>query len=115
MSRRLISLVLALCVALVFSGRMEAAAAHCVQQTNAEQAAAEAETPCHGVTHDASRAPAKPSPAGTPCKCAAMLKGHVLPETARASTRVEHLAWSPPLAVSFVSAEIERDLRPPRT
>src|SRR5689334_9407854 len=107
MTQRLIRIALALAVAFVFTGRMEAAAEHCMKLA-AEEAAAlpvaamDAE-PCHGA-HMA--APAKPmhhGKSGDRCECMAVLTGFapVLAETS--SAQIEPYAWARPEAVLFAS------------
>jgi hypothetical protein len=118
----MIRVFLALAVAFVFTGRMEAAAQHCARLAHAEQAhfqvvKAEA-APCHGA-HMAAEKPA-PQPAyhgqsKDRCECIAILKACAEPVEAAASTHIEPYVWDRPEAISFASVEPAPDLRPPRS
>jgi hypothetical protein len=124
MLRRLASLMLALATALVFSGRMEAAAQHCARLAAAEAAhqheAPPAEPSCHGVTEEAAapthHAPAHHSPTqpADHCECIAGLKGCMELASPTASARIEPYAWLEARAVSFASSEPSPGWRPPR-
>ena len=119
MTQRLIRVVLALAVAFVFTGRMEAAAEHCLKLAAAEAAAQPVATPeaapCHGA-HMA--APAKPmhqhGKTTGKCECMAVLTGFAPVIDATASVQIEPYAWARPEAVSFASIQPAPDWRPPR-
>jgi hypothetical protein len=119
MTQRLIRIVLALAVAFVFTGRMEAAAEHCLklaaQEAGAQPVAAAEAGPCHGA-HMA--APAKPmhrhGKSGAKCECMAVLTGFAPTGDAAASVQIEPYAWTRPETVSFASIEPAPDWRPPR-
>jgi hypothetical protein len=127
MSQRLIRVFLALAVAFVFTGRMEAAAQHCAQLIVASEAAepvvvaSEEAAPCHGMdkgmdevqpakTHH----PAPHTPLPGKCECVAVLKACTPVIEATASSRIEPYAWVRPATVVFASVEPAPALRPPR-
>lgn len=125
MLNRLASLMLALATALVFSGRMEAAAEHCARLAATEAAhqheAPPAEPDCHGMAEDAAapshHAPAHHTPtqpAPDHCECIAGLKGCMELATPRASARIAPYAWVEARGISFVSTEPSPGFRPPR-
>jgi hypothetical protein len=129
MLERLTRLCLAVMIAFVFTGRMEAAAAHCVRLAQAEQAAvaapiaeaSEAAMPCHGAEHDAA-APVKApehhktshDKAGDRCMCVGVLKACAGVAAATGSAQVEFQRWVRPQAASFASIEPAPALKPPR-
>ena len=119
MTQRLIRVFLALAVAFVFTGRMEAAAAHCARLAHADDMAAPiaaVETPCHG-SEEASDKPApqpEHSKSGDRCECLAVLKACTALIAATASRHIEPYEWMRPQAIAFVSTEPSPDLRPPR-
>ncbi len=120
MLNRLSRILLALVTAFVFTGQMEAAAAHCARLVAANEAATapvQTETPpCHG--DQATTAPAHHAPAHKPakdrCECVAVLTACEGVATATASSRIEPYAWARPEAATFASNEPLPDLRPPR-
>jgi hypothetical protein len=124
MTQRLIRVFLALAVAFVFTGRMEAAAQHCARLIAAGSAAQQADlavdadaTPCHGMDEAQpakAHHPAPHKPITDKCECVAVLKACTPIVEAAASTRIEPYAWAKPEAVAFVSVEPAPDLRPPR-
>lgn len=121
MLNRLASLMLALATALVFSGRMEAAAEHCARLAVAEAAHQHedpsAEPNCRGMTeeaapsHNAHHSPAQPA---DHCECIAGLKGCMDLATPTATARIAPYAWIEARAIAFASAEPSPDWRPPR-
>jgi hypothetical protein len=120
MTQRLIRVFLALAVAFVFTGRMEAAAAHCARLAHADDAAAPApETaPCHGSNAAEADKPA-PQPkhhdkSTDPCECLAVLKACTVVVAATASVHIEPYKWVRPEAIAFASTEPSPALRPPR-
>lgn len=127
MTQRLIRVFLALAVAFVFTGRMEAAAQHCAKIIAASEAAhhpapAMAEVteaaPCHDMDEAPpakSDRPAPHSPAIDTCECVAVLKACTHIVQAGASTLIAPYAWARPEAITFASVEPAPDLRPPRT
>src|SRR5262249_27937080 len=116
-----------LAVAFVFTGRMEAATAHCARVVAEEQAAAE---PQHGAQpeamscHDMDEAapapeqthhqPAKHNPAKNQCECVAVLAGFTTFAPSISSTHIEPYEWVRPEAAVFASVEPSPGLRPPR-
>jgi hypothetical protein len=127
MIERLIRLGLALAVAFVFTGRMEAATAHCAQIVAEEHAVAEpqhdrqlAATPCHGMEEAAAPAPAPHHPAShdpaqSQCECIAVLVGFAPFASPVASANIEPYEWTLPQATVFASIDSSPGLRPPRT
>jgi hypothetical protein len=122
MPTRLIRVFLALAVAFVFTGRMEAAAQHCAQLALAAEVAAPVAAPdaepCHGM-HDAAAAETVEQPmhgAKSPdrCECIAVLTCYVAVAEATASSHIEPYAWARPETVTFASIEPSPGLRPPR-
>lgn len=127
MIQRLIRIGLALAVAFVFTGRMEAAAAHCARLVAEEQAAeaqhgAQPETaPCHGMDEASPAAPepaphhpAHHDPAQSQCECIAVLVGFTAFASPVASASIEPYDWMLPQAAVFASVEPSPGLRPPR-
>jgi hypothetical protein len=124
MIERLIRIGLALAVAIVFTGRMEAAATHCAKIA-ATEAAAEAPQPeampCHGMDEAApspqqgSHHTAPHNPAQKTCECVAVLTGYASVAAAIASARIEPYEWMRSQATAFTSIEPSPDRRPPRT
>lgn len=130
MIERLIRIGLALTVAFVFTGRMEAATAHCARLAAAEQdvvapayhAQAEA-TSCHGMgeaapaseeaSHPAKHYPAHHNPAQSQCECIAVLAGFTSLAPAVTSAHIEPYEWLRPQAAAFASVEPSPGLRPP--
>jgi hypothetical protein len=127
MIERLIRIGLALAVGLVFTGRMEAAAAHCARLAAAEQAVVEPAhhaqrdaPPCHGMdeavpTPDkAPHHPVQHDPAQSQCECIAVLAGFASFAPTVASAHIEPYEWLRPQAATFASIEPSPGLRPPR-
>lgn len=119
MTQRLIRMFLALAVAFVFTGRMEAAAAHCARQAHADDVAAPAaETaPCHGLGVAADKPAQQPKhhdKSGDRCECLAVLKACAGLVAGTASAHIEPYEWARPEAIAFASTEPLPDLRPPR-
>jgi hypothetical protein len=121
MPSRMIRVMLALAVAFVFTGRMEAAAAHCAQLMHAQattEAPANMEpgSPCHGMgemTKPAS--PAHHKPAAEHCECLAVLTSCAAMTSLLAeAVHIEPYHWTRPQAVAFSSTEPRPSLRPPR-
>ena len=128
MIERLTRFGLALAVAFVFTGRMEAAAAHCARLVAEEhivagpqQDAQHEATPCHGMEDapaapdQASHHPAPHNPSQSQCECVAVLAGFASPGPAVASAHIEPYEWMRPQAATFASVEPAPALRPPRT
>lgn len=122
MTQRLIRMFLALAVAFVFTGRMQAAAAHCARLAHADDmaapvAAAEA-APCHSAYAAMADKPAPQSEhhdkSGDRCECLAVLKACTALVAATASAHIEPYEWKRPEAIAFGSTEPSPDLRPPR-
>lgn len=114
-------LCLALAVALVFTGRMEAAAAHCARIAATDVAApADPEAmPCHGADEAAQETAGRHSapqqtPATDTCECIAVLKACSAVVAASASARIKPYEWVRPESVAFISIEPAPALRPPR-
>jgi hypothetical protein len=121
-------ILLALSMAFVFTGQMEAAASHCAKL--AQEAAAQAEPvpasepDCHGMADAAPthhNAPHHKAPAQTPdtpapdhCECIAALKVCATPASMPGSSRIAPYAWLMPEAISFASVDPGPGLRPPR-
>jgi hypothetical protein len=121
MIERLIRVGLALAVAFVFTGRMEAATAHCARVVAQEQAVAPHDAmPCHGMDdaasapEQASHHPAKHNPAQNQCECIAVLAGFTSFAPSVASAHIEPYEWLQPQAAVFASVEPSPGLRPPR-
>jgi hypothetical protein len=127
MIERLIRIGLALAVAFVFTGRMEAATAHCARVVAEEQAIAEPERgaqpeamSCHGMDEAAPALeqtrhhPAKHNPAQNQCECIAVLAGFTSFAPSVASAHIEPYEWMRPQAAAFASVEPSPGLRPPR-
>jgi hypothetical protein len=120
-------IMLALAMAFVFAGQMEAAAAHCARLAQADSVAVElpaAEIPdCHGMAEDAA-APAHhqtpqhaPEDQSTPadhCDCIGALKVCAAPAALPRSSSIAAYAWQAPQAISFASVEPAPARRPPR-
>jgi hypothetical protein len=122
MTQRLIRVFLALAVAFVFTGRMEAAAQHCAKLIAANAAAEPAPEadamPCHGMDEAQPAKTHHPAPHKTindRCECVAVLSACVPIVEAAASARIEPYAWMQPETATFASVEPAPDLRPPRT
>ena len=125
MPTRLIRVFLALAIAFVFTGRMEAAAAHCAHLTQTEMAEAQA-APAAGMPMmdhcqemAKASAPAHRSHHQTPmsehCDCLAVLQACVTFDAGTtASARIEPYEWARPEAIAFTSTEPSPDFRPPR-
>ena len=119
-------IMLALAMAFVFAGQMEAAAAHCARLAQADVAAVEppAETlDCHGMAEDAAapghhqtphHAPDDQSAPADHCDCIGALKVCAAPAVMPGSTSIAPYAWQAPEAISFASIEPAPALRPPR-
>jgi hypothetical protein len=128
MPTRLIRVFLALAVAFVFTGRMEAAAQHCARLALAAEVAAPVAVadaaPCHGMHDEAAPATmADHSMHGAPihgakspdrCECIAVLTCYLAIAEATASSHIEPYAWARPGTVTFASVELSPGLRPPR-
>lgn len=121
MLRQLTRVLMAVAVAFVFTGQVEAAAAHCARLAALSEVTLEAmpameSEPCH--EHKAADAASKPAGKKTPdrsrCECVAVLTACASPVAAEASTRLEAYAWASPEAVTFASFDPAPDLRPPR-
>ncbi len=114
-------IMLALAMAFVFTGQLEAAAAHCAKLAKDEfvEPIAASEPDCHGM---ADAAPAHhPAPQQTPyapapdhCECIAALKVYAAPASLPGSARIAPYDWLPPEAASFASIDPAPGLRPPR-
>jgi hypothetical protein len=129
MIERLIRLGLALAVAFVFTGRMEAATAHCARIVAEEQAIAEPShdgqhkaAPCHGMQEvappspePAPHHPAPHDPAQSQCECIAVLVGFAPIASPVGSASIEPYEWMRPQAAVFASIVSSPGLRPPRT
>ena len=127
MIERLIRIGLALAVAFVFTGRMEAATAHCAKLAAAEQAIAaplpeahDEAMPCHGMDEtgsapkQASHHPARHNPAQSQCECIAVLAGFAAFAPSLSSAHIEPYEWARPEMATFASVEPSPGLRPPR-
>ncbi|MEP7209362.1 MAG: hypothetical protein ABI740_00875 [Alphaproteobacteria bacterium] len=124
MSRRLFHFLLAVVVAFVFTGRMEAAASHCrglAASTNIAMGDMDMSVmpgmnmptmpDCHGADHSSKTH----SPANEPCECLALLTADFpVIETARRASRLVHFTWEAPEAIRFASLEAAPDHPPPR-
>ena len=112
-------IMLALAMAFVFAGQMEAAAAHCARLAQADVVAVEApEADCHGMATDAAAAHHQ-SPDNQPtssdhCDSIGTLKTCASPAALPGSTNIAPYAWLLPTAASFASIEPAPGLRPPR-
>lgn len=104
---RLIRILMACAVALVFAGETASAGGPCLAM---EQAAAEA--PCHEMA--GMEMPAKKVPAKTGCECVALLKCSMATPVVLASAVVEPWAWGAPEGVEFSSFELAPDGHPPK-
>lgn len=122
-------IMLALAMAFVFAGQMEAAAAHCARLAQADVAAAgtlAAEADCHGMNegadaagdtagHHEAPAPAQDDQAPPDhCECIGALKVCTAPASIPGSTTIAAYAWLVPETASFASIEPAPGLRPPR-
>jgi hypothetical protein len=129
MVQRLIRILLAMAVALVFTGQVEAASRHCARLAATASAAAHGmptmemgSLPCHdaqasqATTELANEPPAhKPTGDASRCECVAVLTACAMPIAANAATRMESYEWAPPVAVTFASLSPAPNLRPPRS
>jgi hypothetical protein len=124
MIERLIRIGLALAIAFVFTGRMEAATAHCARLAAEEKAVAEPQQdamPCHSAdkstpaAEQVSHHPASHDPAPSTCECVAVLVGLTTYAPLVASASMEPYEWMRPQAAAFASVEPSPGLRPPRT
>jgi hypothetical protein len=124
MTQRLIRVFLALAVAFVVIGRMEAAAQHCSKLMAATAAIQPAEPapesgamPCHGMDEAQPAKPHHPAP-HTPvtdcCDCVAAPKACAPMIEAAALSRIEPYVWAKPETAAFISVEPAPSLRPPR-
>jgi hypothetical protein len=120
-------IMLALAMAFVFAGQMEAAAAHCARLAQADAVAFEppaAETPdCHGKAEDAAapahhqtphHAPEDQSAPADHCDCIGALKVCAAPAALPGLSSITAYAWQAPQAISFASVEPAPARRPPR-
>jgi len=125
MLSRLTRIAMAMAVAFVFTGQVEAAANHCARLAALSEAPVEAlpamtpameAAPCHDqAAAEASSMPAqKHMPDKSRCECVAVLTACASPVAAEASSRMEAYAWAQPEAVTFASFDPSPDLRPPR-
>lgn len=122
MTQRLTRVFLALAVAFVFTGRMEAAAAHCARLAHADDvitSVAAAETaPCHdsqaAMADKSAPQPMHHDKSADPCECLAVLKACTAVVAATASVQIEPYDWVRPEAIAFASIERSPALRPPR-
>lgn len=127
MLSQLTRILLALVTAIVFTGRMEAAAEHCARLVGQAAATADAETPpcherqaeavqLHGADHHGASHQDDDPPPGPPdaCQCIAALT--ICPGLAAptASARIEPHAWLAPGDARINSSQPDPDLRPPR-
>jgi hypothetical protein len=125
MSRRLFHFLLAVVIAFVFTGRMEAAASHCRSLAAPAEAAGmdmadmigmanmdmAAMPDCHGAEQPAQRH----APANDPCECLALLTADFpVVETARKSTRIAPFVWQAPAAAAIISFDRAPDGPPPK-
>ena len=114
-------IMLALAMAFVFTGQMEAAAAHCAKlaQDAAAEPVAPSEPDCHGMTdttpaHHLASQQSPDIPAPDHCDCIAALKVCAAPASAPGSARIAPYDWLPPEAAAFASIDPAPGLRPPR-
>ena len=132
MSRRLFHFLLAVAVAFVFTGRMEAAANHCRNLAEAmrmsadlsDMAAMPGMAACHGVEPtgaehtDAGHTGGErkvPGPASEPCDCLALLMADCpVIGAAQASARIEPFRWDRTGPDTFASLERVPEAPPPR-
>jgi hypothetical protein len=131
MIERLIRIALAFAVAFVFTGRMEAAAAHCVwlaqegfapaveSRARATESQNDETMACHGGHEMAQKAetPAKArhhGKTGERCDCVGVLKAFDEVGGAARSAHIEPYEWARPEAAAFASIEPAPALRPPR-
>jgi hypothetical protein len=132
MIERLIRIALALAVAFVFTGRMEAAAAHCVRLAQegftpaAESRAQAAESQndgtmsCHNGGQEIAQKAQTPAKAkhhgkaGERCDCVGVLNAFAEVGGAARSAHIEPYEWARPDAAAFASIEPAPALRPPR-
>ncbi|HVY88510.1 MAG TPA: hypothetical protein VG942_06550 [Hyphomonadaceae bacterium] len=122
MPTRLIRVFLALAIAFVFTGRLEAAAAHCAQLAEMQTAMAKpmADMPatmdhCNEMAGADKNAPVHPAPPSERCECLTALQGCMAFDAeTRTSARIEPYAWARPGAIAFTSTEPAPDFRPPR-
>jgi hypothetical protein len=125
MLARLTRIALAMAVAFVFTGQVEAAANHCARLAALAQMPAGTmqsmtpaieRAPCHEQA--AAEASSKPVEKQTPdesrCECLAVLTACASPVAAEAKARMEAYVWASPEAVTFASFVSVPDLRPPR-
>ena len=116
-------ILLALSMAFVFTGQMEAAASHCAKlaQDAATQAELEpaSEPDCHGMadaalTHHPAPQQTTDTSAPDHCECIAALKVCANPVSLPGSSRIAPYAWLLPEAATFASIDPAPGLRPPR-
>ncbi len=117
MSNRLFRFFLAVSIALVFTGRMEAAANHCRSIAAAmEMADASAGDEMAGMTgcHDAG-APATHDPANQPCECLVLLMADCPAlDGPTGTTRIAAFRWDQPVDARLASLERAPVTPPPR-
>jgi hypothetical protein len=131
MSRRLFHFLLAVVVAFVFTGRMEAAASHCRSLAAPADMATTmpmgdmpgmagmdmnmdmATMPdCHGAEQPAKQH----APANDPCECLALLTADFpVVETAQKSTRIAPFVWQAPATAAIISFDRAPDGPPPKS
>jgi hypothetical protein len=127
MSRRLFHFLLAIAVAFVFTGRMEAAATHCrgvaaamgMSADPSDMAAMPGMANCHGAEHERGHGHGHekkaPEPAGEPCDCLALLIADCpVIGAASASARIEPFVWDRSGPDAFASLERVPEAPPPR-
>lgn len=116
-------IMLALALAIVFTGRMEAAAAHCASLAREEPAqtspTAADEPSCHGMetmapAHHAAASETPDQPQPDHCDCIAALKVCAAPAMTPGSARITPYAFLPPESARFASIDPAPGLRPPR-
>lgn len=126
MLSKLTRILLAIATAFVFTGQMEAAAAHCARlamthATPGPAAPTAEKPPCHesvdaaqAMHHPAPQQHQHKHPQPDHCECIAALKMCIAIATASASRRIEPYAWMLQPAAAFLSRTPAPDWRPPR-
>jgi hypothetical protein len=116
-------ILLALSMAFVFTGQMEAAASHCAKL--AQDAAAQSQpapadaADCHGMAdaapaHHTAPQQTPDAPAPDHCDCIAALKVCAAPASMPGSKRIAPYAWLVAADAEFASLDPSPSLRPPR-
>ncbi len=122
-------LLLAICVAFVFAGRMEAATSHCARLVEGQSVAASQPasvspvgpvadaSPCHDMAGNAAMAdapaPAKSAPAA-PCDCIAMIKACSPQPTLMPAVHDAPWLWAAPADLELDSLIRDVEGKPPR-